>query len=137
MKSYVGSNLLKFDIIPNPNTSIIWENSVFEHFSFGKNSCCNALCFKMIRSCCCYIYNSHCCHIFLPLHYKMFFNLVYVHLNDFPTGSVPSLAAGLLFGGLAGFGAYQISQDPRNIWVSLGLPFPHIIIMKWISCLNT
>ncbi|XP_057178856.1 transmembrane protein 14C [Triplophysa rosa] len=34
-------------------------------------------------------------------------------------GSVPSLAAGLLFGGLAGFGAYQISQDPRNIWVSL------------------
>ncbi|XP_029955311.1 transmembrane protein 14C isoform X1 [Salarias fasciatus] len=34
-------------------------------------------------------------------------------------GSVPSLAAGLLFGGLAGFGAYQISNDPNNIWVSL------------------
>ncbi|XP_055784688.1 transmembrane protein 14C [Salvelinus fontinalis] len=34
-------------------------------------------------------------------------------------GSVPSLAAGLLFGGLAGVGAYQISQDPKNIWVSL------------------
>ncbi|KAL1248898.1 hypothetical protein QQF64_022216 [Cirrhinus molitorella] len=34
-------------------------------------------------------------------------------------GSVPSLAAGLLFGGLAGFGAYQTSQDPQNIWVSL------------------
>ncbi|XP_016319780.1 transmembrane protein 14C isoform X1 [Sinocyclocheilus anshuiensis] len=34
-------------------------------------------------------------------------------------GSVPSLAAGLLFGGLAGFGAYQTSQDPKNIWVSL------------------
>ncbi|KAF5901164.1 eukaryotic translation elongation factor 1 epsilon-1, partial [Clarias magur] len=34
-------------------------------------------------------------------------------------GSVPSLAAGLLFGGLAGFGAYQISQNPNNIWVSL------------------
>ncbi|XP_062841674.1 transmembrane protein 14C [Trichomycterus rosablanca] len=34
-------------------------------------------------------------------------------------GSVPSMAAGLLFGGLAGFGAYQISQNPRNIWVSL------------------
>uniref|UniRef100_A0A8C9BW61 Transmembrane protein 14C n=1 Tax=Phocoena sinus TaxID=42100 RepID=A0A8C9BW61_PHOSS len=34
-------------------------------------------------------------------------------------GSVPSLAAGLLFGGLAGFGAYQLSQDPRNIWVFL------------------
>ncbi|XP_072306709.1 transmembrane protein 14C [Eucyclogobius newberryi] len=35
-------------------------------------------------------------------------------------GSVPSLGAGLLFGGLAGFGAYQISNDPNNIWVSLG-----------------
>ncbi|XP_053198421.1 transmembrane protein 14C [Scomber japonicus] len=35
-------------------------------------------------------------------------------------GSVPSLAAGLLFGGLAGFGAYQVSNDPNNIWVSLG-----------------
>lgn len=35
-------------------------------------------------------------------------------------GSVPSLAAGLLFGGLAGFGAYQISNDPTNVWVSLG-----------------
>lgn len=34
--------------------------------------------------------------------------------------SVPSLAAGLLFGGLAGVGAYQISNDPNNIWVSLG-----------------
>ncbi|XP_058497428.1 transmembrane protein 14C isoform X1 [Solea solea] len=34
-------------------------------------------------------------------------------------GSVPSLAAGLLFGGLAGFGAYQISNDPKNVWVSL------------------
>lgn len=34
-------------------------------------------------------------------------------------GSVPSLAAGLVFGGLAGFGAYQISNDPKNIWVSL------------------
>nr|XP_012418970.1 PREDICTED: transmembrane protein 14C isoform X1 [Odobenus rosmarus divergens] len=34
-------------------------------------------------------------------------------------GSVPSLAAGLLFGSLAGLGAYQLSQDPRNIWVFL------------------
>ncbi|XP_018533126.1 transmembrane protein 14C isoform X1 [Lates calcarifer] len=34
-------------------------------------------------------------------------------------GSVPSLAAGLLFGGLAGLGAYQISNDPNNVWVSL------------------
>ncbi|XP_032039011.1 transmembrane protein 14C-like [Aythya fuligula] len=34
-------------------------------------------------------------------------------------GSVPSLAAGLLFGGLAGLGAYQQAQDPKNIWLSL------------------
>ncbi|XP_040921801.1 transmembrane protein 14C [Toxotes jaculatrix] len=34
-------------------------------------------------------------------------------------GSIPSLAAGLLFGGLAGFGAYQMSKDPNNVWVSL------------------
>ncbi|NXQ60161.1 TM14C protein, partial [Anthoscopus minutus] len=34
-------------------------------------------------------------------------------------GSVPSLAAGLFFGSLAGLGAYQISQNPNNIWVSL------------------
>ncbi|XP_053716896.1 transmembrane protein 14C [Synchiropus splendidus] len=34
-------------------------------------------------------------------------------------GSVPSLAAGLLFGSAAGFGAYQVSNDPANIWVSL------------------
>lgn len=36
------------------------------------------------------------------------------------SGSVPSLAAGLLFGSLAGLGAYQISNDPSNVWVSLG-----------------
>ncbi|XP_039205617.1 transmembrane protein 14C-like [Crotalus tigris] len=34
-------------------------------------------------------------------------------------GSVPSLAAGLLCGGLAGLGAYQQSTDPKNIWLSL------------------
>uniref|UniRef100_G3NCJ6 Transmembrane protein 14C n=1 Tax=Gasterosteus aculeatus TaxID=69293 RepID=G3NCJ6_GASAC len=40
-------------------------------------------------------------------------------IGYFKAGSTPSLAAGLLFGGLAGFGAYQISNDPKNIWVSL------------------
>ncbi|XP_018429877.1 PREDICTED: transmembrane protein 14C, partial [Nanorana parkeri] len=34
-------------------------------------------------------------------------------------GSVPSLAAGLLFGGLAGLGAYQMSQDSKNVLISL------------------
>ncbi|XP_009272002.1 PREDICTED: transmembrane protein 14C-like [Aptenodytes forsteri] len=37
----------------------------------------------------------------------------------FIQGSVPSLAAGLLFGGLAGLGAYQQSKDARNVWLSL------------------
>ncbi|OWK58390.1 Transmembrane protein 14C [Lonchura striata] len=37
----------------------------------------------------------------------------------FIEGSVPSLAAGLLFGGLAGLGAYQQSKDPKNVWLSL------------------
>uniref|UniRef100_A0A8C9EIL9 Transmembrane protein 14C n=1 Tax=Pavo cristatus TaxID=9049 RepID=A0A8C9EIL9_PAVCR len=35
------------------------------------------------------------------------------------SGSVPSLAAGLLFGSLAGLGAYQLSQNPSNVWISL------------------
>nr|XP_033694460.1 transmembrane protein 14C-like [Tursiops truncatus] len=34
-------------------------------------------------------------------------------------GSVPSLAARLPLGGLVGLRAYQLSQDPRNIWVFL------------------
>nr|XP_046263657.1 transmembrane protein 14C-like [Scatophagus argus]XP_046263658.1 transmembrane protein 14C-like [Scatophagus argus]XP_046263659.1 transmembrane protein 14C-like [Scatophagus argus]XP_046263660.1 transmembrane protein 14C-like [Scatophagus argus] len=35
-------------------------------------------------------------------------------------GSVTSLAAGLLFGLLAAAGAYQASQNPKNVWLSLG-----------------
>uniref|UniRef100_A0A8C9GZZ0 Transmembrane protein 14C n=1 Tax=Piliocolobus tephrosceles TaxID=591936 RepID=A0A8C9GZZ0_9PRIM len=34
-------------------------------------------------------------------------------------GSLPSLAAGLFFCSLASLGAYQLSQDPRNVWVFL------------------
>ncbi|XP_059502557.1 phosphatidylinositol binding clathrin assembly protein a isoform X10 [Stegostoma tigrinum] len=30
-------------------------------------------------------------------------------------------SAGLLFGSAAGFGAYQITQDPKNMWLSLNL----------------
>uniref|UniRef100_A0A8I3W239 Transmembrane protein 14C n=1 Tax=Callithrix jacchus TaxID=9483 RepID=A0A8I3W239_CALJA len=37
----------------------------------------------------------------------------------YSTGFVPSLAAGLLFGSLTGLGSYQLSQDPRNVWVFL------------------
>ena len=35
------------------------------------------------------------------------------------TGSIPSLAAGLLFGGALAYGAYQVSQDPANYSVQL------------------
>ncbi|XP_029310160.1 transmembrane protein 14C-like [Cottoperca gobio] len=35
-------------------------------------------------------------------------------------GSVASLAAGLLFGLLAALGAYLASQNPKNVWLSLG-----------------
>ncbi|XP_036374957.1 transmembrane protein 14C-like [Megalops cyprinoides] len=34
-------------------------------------------------------------------------------------GSVPSLVAGVFFGCLAAVGAYQMSQNPKNFWVSL------------------
>ncbi|XP_022799837.1 transmembrane protein 14C-like [Stylophora pistillata] len=34
-------------------------------------------------------------------------------------GSVPSLAAGLAFGGISALGAYQTSSNPRNVWVML------------------
>lgn len=36
-------------------------------------------------------------------------------------GSAISLGAGCLFGGLAGIGAYKTSQDPSNVWLSLGV----------------
>nr|XP_045246450.1 transmembrane protein 14C isoform X1 [Macaca fascicularis] len=45
-------------------------------------------------------------------------------------GSVPSLAAGLLFGSLAGLGAYQLSQDPRNVWVFLANDLMPIVEKK-------
>lgn len=34
--------------------------------------------------------------------------------------SIPSLGAGLLFGSMLGYGAYQTSQDPTNVAVFLG-----------------
>ncbi|GCB69405.1 hypothetical protein scyTo_0001052 [Scyliorhinus torazame] len=39
--------------------------------------------------------------------------------HETPSGSVPSLAADLLFGTVAGFGAYQITRDPKTVWLSL------------------
>jgi uncharacterized membrane protein (UPF0136 family) len=34
-------------------------------------------------------------------------------------GSLPSLAAGLIFGAAATFGAYQVSENPRNFYLLL------------------
>ncbi|XP_078069366.1 transmembrane protein 14A [Mustelus asterias] len=34
-------------------------------------------------------------------------------------GSVMSLISGLFFGSLAGYGAYQVSNDPQNVKISL------------------
>jgi uncharacterized membrane protein (UPF0136 family) len=36
------------------------------------------------------------------------------------TGSIPSLGAGLLFGSLLCYGAYQTSQNPNNFLLLLG-----------------
>ncbi|XP_056149518.1 transmembrane protein 14C-like [Lampris incognitus] len=44
-------------------------------------------------------------------------------------GSVTSLAAGLLFGFMAGFGAYQTSGNPRKVWVSLGTSGTLAVVM--------
>ncbi|KAK2722981.1 transmembrane protein 14C-like [Artemia franciscana] len=35
-------------------------------------------------------------------------------------GSVPSLAMGLLFGSLLGLGAYQLSNNPNNYYLTMG-----------------
>lgn len=35
-------------------------------------------------------------------------------------GSVPSLAAGLVFGSILGYGAYQTTKNPNNLALSLG-----------------
>ncbi|XP_076601682.1 transmembrane protein 14C-like [Chaetodon auriga] len=44
-------------------------------------------------------------------------------------GSVSSLAAGLLFGLLAAVGAYRASQNPRNVWLSLGTSGTLAVVM--------
>ncbi|XP_071780456.1 transmembrane protein 14C-like isoform X2 [Centroberyx gerrardi] len=44
-------------------------------------------------------------------------------------GSVTSLVAGLLFGLLAGIGAYLASQNPKNVWLSLGTSGTLAVVM--------
>lgn len=43
-----------------------------------------------------------------------------MHYTTLFAGSIPSLGAGLLFGSVLGFGAFQTSQNPNNYLVLLG-----------------
>lgn len=48
------------------------------------------------------------------------------------TGSTISMIMGLLFGGLSGFGAYQLGQDPKNYGVLLReyIVFLHFVLLS-------
>uniref|UniRef100_A0ABM5GAP9 Transmembrane protein 14C n=1 Tax=Pogona vitticeps TaxID=103695 RepID=A0ABM5GAP9_9SAUR len=50
---------------------------------------------------------------------KSWFTWSGCNVRDREACSVPSLAAGLVFGGLAGLGAYRLSENPKDIWLSL------------------
>lgn len=46
-------------------------------------------------------------------------------------GSTTSLGAGLLFGGLAGLGAYRTSKDPKDVWFMIGVSASLGAMMGW------
>ncbi|XP_077973358.1 transmembrane protein 14C-like [Styela clava] len=46
-------------------------------------------------------------------------------------GSTTSLGAGLLFGGLAGLGAYRTSKDPSDLWLTVGVSASLGAMMGW------
>ncbi|KAL0277723.1 UNVERIFIED_CONTAM: hypothetical protein PYX00_004914 [Menopon gallinae] len=50
--------------------------------------------------------------------------------------STPSLAAGLFFGGLLGFGAFQMSRNPNNYHVALGTSslLTVLMIIRYWNC---
>ena len=46
------------------------------------------------------------------------------------SGSAMSLAAGVLFGGLAAAGTFQMSNDPHNCYLLLGSIAAHLIVLR-------
>lgn len=46
--------------------------------------------------------------------------LLLININFAFADSIPSLGAGLLFGSILGYGAFQSSQDPQSYGVILG-----------------
>ncbi|KAG9275801.1 transmembrane protein 14Cb [Astyanax mexicanus] len=51
-------------------------------------------------------------------------------------GSMMSLIAGLVFGVLAAIGSRQISQNPRNVWLSLGT-YGTLAVVMGVRFLNS
>ncbi|CAB1457954.1 unnamed protein product [Pleuronectes platessa] len=72
---------------------------------------------KVLLSCCCCFYSS------LVMDWIGFCYAAAIALGGFMgykrKGSVMSLMAGLVFGGLSAYGAYNVSNDPKDIKVSL------------------
>lgn len=50
-----------------------------------------------------------------------------ITLESFLAGSKISLAAGLTFGSVAGYGAYCVTRDPRNVKISLCKCFTTVV----------
>ncbi|KAL3055518.1 hypothetical protein OYC64_018232 [Pagothenia borchgrevinki] len=50
-------------------------------------------------------------------------------IGYFKAGSLASLSAGLLFGLLAAVGAFLASQNPKNVWLSLGTSGTLAVVM--------
>jgi uncharacterized membrane protein (UPF0136 family) len=54
----------------------------------------------------------NCCYYYL--------SFILHTIKNYLTGSIPSLGAGLLFGSILCYGAYQTSQNPNNFMLMLG-----------------
>ena len=57
---------------------------------------------------------------FVGLSFSLWFFFCSLFCIVWIPGSIPSLAAGLTFGGISAAAAHQTSAHPRNLWVMLG-----------------